>query len=400
MPNLWDPKIAELSTLLDNLIGLGSQITPPQVTFTTQAALLADTTATDGMADNTRVRILEHDGFDLIKVSSGTVDLTAASGADFRVRMDIVRPVYFGAEGDDNGLSGSDDTAALDRALASDAAAVDLAGLRYFYNRADFAPSKPIFNGRVRDLMGEHDYRALTSDRGLPVRQALDWDEAIQSGFYWAASTADNGPGGGNTRGLVITDRGQAVQLLSRATDGALLYRQFLANEWSPWLDLTASSTRRVVDANFDDWIDFDLRADDAVNIFMVEGLLPEVNNNKLLMRLGNGSTFDAANVYRHVGTDTSTISNINFMRTGFDLAVFEPPANDPVGAFSSVRLLGASRMGPTVALTEGLAANQRFSFSAVYDAGNTAAFDTVRLLYSGGRIKSGRITHIAMKEV
>lgn len=158
MASEWNDQITDLSALLDQLSAQVPKLLQTQVTFNTIADLVSDNDVTGTMSVGTVVRIHEHDGFQMTKVASGTVHYSSAAGADFRVEMARVRPAYFGAVGDDNGVAGTDDKAALDLAMASDAELIDLTGLQYFYDDPTFVPSKQLVFGSVRDQSTVHSF--------------------------------------------------------------------------------------------------------------------------------------------------------------------------------------------------------------------------------------------------
>lgn len=149
--------LSRLSQLLQAIIDIVPTWTEGQIGFETVGDLLTDTVLTGGLADGRLVRVLAAGGFDLVKVSSGTVHYTAASGAQFRVRMDRTSPRFFGAAGD--GVT--NDKAALDLADASDAVEIDLGGLSYRYV-GTWAATKPVMNGAVIDDGGTISYGLLT----------------------------------------------------------------------------------------------------------------------------------------------------------------------------------------------------------------------------------------------
>jgi len=130
-----------------------------QMSFPTISALLADTTATDSLADGIMIRILDLDGFDLVVVSAGTVHYTAASGTEFRLRMDRATPLMLGAAGDGT----TDDKTAIDALEASDCIEIDLAGRDYRYIGA-FSTAKPLFGGRIIDNSTTADFQSVTRD--------------------------------------------------------------------------------------------------------------------------------------------------------------------------------------------------------------------------------------------
>lgn len=151
-----DTQIASLSALLQTMLDNLATWPLAQIGFGTTAALVADSAITTPLGAGDLVRIHDHDGFDLVKVSSGTVHYTAAGGATFRVRMDRTSPLYFGAAGDGS----TNDKPALDLAQASDAIDIDLMGRSYAYT-GTFTASKPIHNGRIIDSNGTQDFRPL-----------------------------------------------------------------------------------------------------------------------------------------------------------------------------------------------------------------------------------------------
>lgn len=139
-------QLSRLSQLLQAIIDIVPTWVQGQLGFATVGDLIVDQELTEGLADGRIVRVLEYGGFDLQKVSGGVVHYTAASGAQFRVRMDRTSPRFFGAAADGT----TDDTTALDLADASDAIEIDLGGLSYHYV-GTWEPSKPVLNGSVID---------------------------------------------------------------------------------------------------------------------------------------------------------------------------------------------------------------------------------------------------------
>jgi hypothetical protein len=153
-------QLSRLSQLLQSIIDIVPTWVEGQLGFATIADLVVDQDLTAGLANGRFVRIMDHGGFDLIRVASGVVHYTAASGAQFRVRMDRVSPLYFGAVGD----GATNDAAALDLADTSDAVEIDLRGLSYRYD-GTWAPTKPVWNGSVINNDGVVDYGLLTETR-------------------------------------------------------------------------------------------------------------------------------------------------------------------------------------------------------------------------------------------
>lgn len=152
-------QVTQLETEISRILSLLGRLPEAQIGFATVAELLAENDLTVGIPDGTKVRVLEHGGFDLVAVSSGTVHYTAASGAKFRLRMDRATPMMLGAAGD--GVS--DDKAALDALEASDCVEIDLAG-RDFRYVGEFSTEKPIFGGTLLLNSGTADYRFITRD--------------------------------------------------------------------------------------------------------------------------------------------------------------------------------------------------------------------------------------------
>lgn len=153
-------QLSRLSQLLQSIVDIVPTWVQGQLGFATIADLVIDQDLTAGLSNGRIVHILDHGGFNLQRVSSGVVHYTAASGAQFRVRMDRTSPRYYGAAGD--GVT--DDTAALVSADTSDATEIDLRGLSYRYV-GTWAPAKPVWNGTVVDNGGAISYGLLTADR-------------------------------------------------------------------------------------------------------------------------------------------------------------------------------------------------------------------------------------------
>ncbi|WP_425092014.1 hypothetical protein [Tropicimonas sp. S265A] len=181
MPSQWNDDLSTLTALIAALNANGPKLLANDISFPTIAALEADAVMTAGLVDGTFVRVLAHGGTVLKKVSGATFDYEAASGARFVVEMEVVRPEMFGAVGDDDGSTGTDDRAALDAAMASGARVLDLAGGRYFYDAAAFTPSIDVTGGRVRDQSIEHDYRPA---RSVPAMMSIEY--ALASGVAGA----------------------------------------------------------------------------------------------------------------------------------------------------------------------------------------------------------------------
>ena len=195
MPSQWSESLTQLSALIASLQANGTKLLANDVSFPTIVALQGDVDVTTGMAVGTIVRILEQDGFNLRCVGSDAVTFDYASGSGMRFVVDMVvaRPSYFGAVGGDDGVSGPDDRAAIDRAMASGAQLLDLAGGQFYYGAPAFSATIPVVNGMVRSTAALHDY-ALSSD---DLVEALDQLSAApipsQSGLgYWRPYFADN----------------------------------------------------------------------------------------------------------------------------------------------------------------------------------------------------------------
>lgn len=161
-------KITTLEGIIDAFVTVYNGLVQSQLNFANVTDLLADNGLTGDAPDGEIVRILDFDGFDLVKVASGLVHYTAASGATFRLRMDRASPMMLGAIGD--GVA--DDASALDLVLGTDAMEIDLLGRDYVHS-GTWAPAIPVFNGRVTDTNGLIDYRLLTEARIATNAEAI-----------------------------------------------------------------------------------------------------------------------------------------------------------------------------------------------------------------------------------
>jgi hypothetical protein len=159
--------ISRLTALLQSIVDIVPTWADGMLGFETANELMADSDLTSGLDVGRKVRVLEHDGFDLEVVASAPADYTTAAGTLFRVRMDLTSPMYFGATGD--GVT--DDTAALDAADASDALTIDLRGRSYRYV-GSFAATKPIVNGTIEDDDGAVSFAPVQERRIATTQEA------------------------------------------------------------------------------------------------------------------------------------------------------------------------------------------------------------------------------------
>jgi hypothetical protein len=159
--------LTSLEAIVADFVEIYGRLVDAQVGFLRLTDLQADEEYTAALPVGEVVRIADHGGFDMVKVNSGVINFTSASGSGFRVRMDRSSPLYFDAVGDGE----VDDTAALDALNQSEASQFDLMGKDYRYV-GSYVPSQPIFNGRIIDDDGTQDYRPFTEDRIATVAEA------------------------------------------------------------------------------------------------------------------------------------------------------------------------------------------------------------------------------------
>ncbi|MGJ8609682.1 MAG: hypothetical protein ACSHWY_01215 [Octadecabacter sp.] len=159
--------LADASAIAADLVDKHKSITRARLVFHTLDGLRADDDLTGNLLDGALVDVLLPLPCTFEKVSSGTVHVTSASGANFRLSMDTSCPLHLEATGD--GVT--NDTVELDQVQADTSKQIDLAGRDYRYIGV-FAPAKPVFNGRVIDDDETHDYQFLTEDRLATSQEA------------------------------------------------------------------------------------------------------------------------------------------------------------------------------------------------------------------------------------
>ena len=162
-------QLSRLSQLLQSIIDIVPTWVEGQLGFATIADLISDQVLTAGLADGRIVRVLDHGGFDLQKVSGGQVDYTAASGARFRVITNPRSPLYFGAVGD--GVA--NDTAALLEARGDTGSYVDLRGRRYRFVGTWGQFDYVFFNGQIIDNDRTWSYAPLTAGNIATIAEGL-----------------------------------------------------------------------------------------------------------------------------------------------------------------------------------------------------------------------------------
>jgi hypothetical protein len=229
--------IADLATLIEQVRLAYTAGLAVQMAFPTAAALETDASLTASLADGRYVRVLEHNGFDLVKVTGGLVHYTADTGAQFRLRMDRASPLHLGAVGNDV----ENDAAAIDAVLASDCLEVDLLGRTYFYD-GSFVASKPVFNGRIRDANGVQDFGLVTgaislADLSLDLSfEAEDWHNLPHAGIF-SGNAKPNAPGSGRYHGFFspVTATTQAAFVFNR--DHGICYTGArTGSSWDDWI--------------------------------------------------------------------------------------------------------------------------------------------------------------------
>lgn len=162
--------LATLTNLLNSLNAVAPSLLNGLPGYDSVADLQADA-AVDGLAASLAVGktiyIRAHGGFLAQKVNAGLVHYSSASGADFRVTMDTLSPLYFGGVGD--GVA--DDTAALTLADGAGGSRIDLGGRDWVFS-GTWAPTTMPRDGRVIDDTKTFDYLAIERDQIASLAEA------------------------------------------------------------------------------------------------------------------------------------------------------------------------------------------------------------------------------------